>query len=310
MSTTEPPSASLPGEFALCLTHDVDRPYKTYQGLYHGLRRGSGYHLGTLRPGVNPYWQFETIVDIEAEFDVRSAFYFLDEPSLFAYRPRAWLRPANWVEHAGRYDVTAPAIREVVGDLDDGGWEVGLHASRLAASDPDRLAAEKERLEDVLGHRVRGCRHHHLRLDGDTWHHHRAAGFDYDASLGHADMAGFQHGHAPRRPFDDDFLVLPLTAMEVALPDPGENRRRARSEVDRLLRTAERHGAVMTALWHPRYFNEREFPGYRDLYRYLIRRALAAGAWVGPPRDLVDALTAGDGRTTGTRRGKPPDARA
>jgi len=25
-------------EFALCLTHDVDRPFKTYQGLYYGLK--------------------------------------------------------------------------------------------------------------------------------------------------------------------------------------------------------------------------------------------------------------------------------
>ena len=71
----------IPGDhaFALCLTHDVDRPYKTYQSVYYALRERDPSHLGDLRPGVNAYWTFDRIRAVETDLGVRSAFYFLDE---------------------------------------------------------------------------------------------------------------------------------------------------------------------------------------------------------------------------------------
>jgi hypothetical protein len=279
------------GEFALCLTHDVDRPYKTYQALYYALAERPGYHLRTLRPGVNPYWQFEAVMDLESELDVRSAFYFLNEPSILRRSPGTWLRPSAWVEHLGRYDVTDDDLAAVVTDLDRGGWEVGLHGSLRSAADPSRLAAEKRALESLLDGEVVGGRQHHLRATPETVRTYRRLGMAYDASLGSADRYGFHWGYGPRRPFDDEFLVFPLTAMEIALPDPGTAFATARAECERLVDTAARNGAVMTVLWHPRYFCEAEFPGYRALYRHLIEYALDAGAWVGPPRDLPDRFT-------------------
>lgn len=280
-------AASVPGEFAVCLTHDVDRPFKTYQAVYDAVRERSIDRLRDLRPGVNPYWQFETITDIEERFGVRSAFYFLNEPPLWAHEPREFVRPKNWVEHLGRYDLTASPIREVITDLDEGGWEVGLHGSREAASDPERLAVEKRILESVVGHGIRGCRHHHLTLDGRTWEYHSEVGLAYDATLGAVEEVGFRHGYHPLAAGDGPFHVFPLTAMEVALPDPGVRPAAARAAVDQLLETAARNEAVMTVLWHPRYFSDAEFPGYRDLYRYLLRRGNEADAWIGSPGELL-----------------------
>ena len=289
---------AIPGEFALCLTHDVDRPFKTYQAVYDAIRNRSPGELGALRPGVNPYWQFGTIMDLEVEFGVRSTFYVLNEPSLFAYEPTAWVRPANWIEHFGRYDPTNPRIEAVLRRLADGGWEVGLHASRLAATDRERLAAEKETLESVLDAPVAGVRHHHLELGTDTWDHHREVGFAYDASLGDVGSPGFQHGYGLHYPDGGSFPVFPLTAMEIGLPDPDTAPTAARAEVDNLLAEAARNDAVMTVLWHPRYFSEDEFPGYRDLYRFLLRRATAMNAWIGPPRDALAHL---EGSESGSR---------
>lgn len=276
-----------PGEFALCLTHDVDRPYKTYQWVYEAVRERNPSKLRGLVSGENPYWQFGSVMDMEDSFGVRSAFYFLQEPPLTAYPAREWVRPGNWVEHAGRYDPAAHPVRGVIERLHDGGWEVGLHGSRLAARDPGRLATEKRRLESALGDRIVGCRHHHLDLGNGTWDLHQSAGLTYDASLGSPALAGFQHGTRPYRTAEG-FLVFPLTAMEVALPDPAGDERAARDAIDRLLQRAAQESAVMTVLWHPRYFAEGEFPGYRDLYRYLLRQAREFGAWIGPPRDLLD----------------------
>ncbi|WP_230198754.1 polysaccharide deacetylase family protein [Halopiger djelfimassiliensis] len=279
-------------EFALCLTHDVDRPYKGFRSLYYATQERPRYHLRTALSSSNPYWQFEEIMALEDELDVRSAFYFLNEQHLLSVRPvREWLSPSNWIQHLGRYEITDDDIATVVRELDAGGWEVGLHGSYHTRNDPGRLREEKAVLEGVLDGPVVGGRQHHLRLAvPETWRHHRSIGLEYDASLGSATECGFHAGYDPLRPFDDGFLVFPLTIMDQALPDPGTEPIAARRTCERLLTAAARNGAVMTILWHPRFFNDREFPGYRDLYRWLIERALDLGAWVGAPGTLHETI--------------------
>jgi len=288
-------AVTVPGDhsFALLLTHDVDRPDKTLpQALYHALRERRIGHLRSVLSDADPYWQFDEVMALERELGVRSAFYFLSEPHLLLDRgPTEWLRPNNWIQHLGRYDVHRPDLAAVIRQLDDGGWEVGLHGSYHSTTDRDRLAEEKRLLEDVLCHPVRGGRQHYLRaVIPDTWRLQSSLGLRYDASLGSAEEYGFHYGYDPLCPFDDEFVVFPLTVMDQALPDPDVSFADAWAALADLVETAAEHGAVMTALWHPRLFNEEEFPGYRRLYRRLVDRALDAGAWVGPPGDLYDHL--------------------
>lgn len=279
-------------EFALCLTHDVDRPYKSYQGLHRAIRNCSPGELRSLLPSHNSFWQFETIRDIEDELGVRSAFYFLNEPHLLREKnPRNWLQVDQWIEHLGRYDVTSGPIAEEIRTLDANGWEVGLHGSYDSSSDRSRLKFEKRVLEHVVCHNISGVRQHNLRLDiPETWRHHKAIGLGYDTSLGSSTEYGFQHGYQPFRPFQDEFVVLPLTLMETALPDPAIRFDAALDACDRLLEEAAENRAVMTVLWHVRYFSDRDFPGYRRLYRELVERALDLGAWVGPPGTVCTEL--------------------
>ncbi|WP_458188928.1 polysaccharide deacetylase family protein [Haladaptatus sp. NG-WS-4] len=288
-------------EFELCLTHDVDRPYKRLQALYYALEDRDPDHLRSLLPGVNPWWQFEEIMELEESLGVRSAFYFLQEESIVQKPPEKWLTPRYWIEHLGRYDLFDTAILDVLHDLDDGGWEVGLHGSYDSYDDRDALREQKAALEAALGHRVRGGRQHHLNRAESTWEHHAAIGLDYDASLGSSTDCGFQHGYEVKRPFDDDFLVFPLTMMDIAVPDPGTDFDRAWETCETLLSEAADNDAVMTVLWHPRMFSE-EFPGHRRLYRRLIETALDNGAWVGPPRDFYDLLATQNRTSTGTPR--------
>lgn len=273
-------------EFALCLTHDVDRPYKTYQSLYYALKERDGSHLASLLPGHNPYWQFESVMELEEELGVRSAFYFLTERSLFEYPLREWVRPRYWLEHLGRYDVETPPITKVIETLDAGGWEVGLHGSYSSYDDRERLQYEKSKIERVLGHHITGGRQHFLNRVPETWDHHREIGLDYDSSLGSSTEYGFHHGYDLCYPFDDEFVVFPLTLMEVALPVGTGSLESAWAECERLLEEAAANDAVMTVLWHPRYLGA-DFPGYRTLYRRLIERAVEMDAWVGPPGEYL-----------------------
>jgi len=272
-------------DFALCLTHDIDRPYKTYQSLFYALAHRDPSHLGDLLPGRRPYWTFDDLLAFERDQGVRSAFYVLDEQRLFQDRPpREWLTREGWQLYAGRYDIEDPPIRGLLSRLRRGGWEVGLHGSYEAVDDREMLRAEKRHLEAVLGEPVLGGRQHYLRLARpETWEHYRAIGLGYDTTLGgSAHEYGFDEGYQPFRPFDDEFVVFPLTVMEGALPDPGEDFQRAWAALEALLEEAAINRAVMTVLWHPRFFS-RDHPGYGRLYRRLVTTALDRGAWVGPP---------------------------
>jgi len=278
--------------FALCLTHDVDRPYLTYQSVYYGvLERSPGRLLDPVL-GRNPYWQFDRIRQMESELGVRSAFYFLDEQRLFRDRPVwDWLRPEGWMLFAGRYDVDEPAIAELIRELDDGGWEVGLHGSYHSYRDQSLLREEKRALEAVLGHPVLGGRQHYLNFDpACTWHNQSRVGLRYDSTIGSSTEYGFHNGYRPIRLFDDEFVVFPLTLMDQALPAVRTEPGRAWEECEALLEEAADNDAVMTVLWHPRRFSERYFPNYARLYRRLVERALEMGAWVGPPREYYYSM--------------------
>ena len=285
--------------FALCLTHDVDRPYKGIRSLYYAITERSPEHLRSMSCQENPYWQYPDIIALERDLGVRSAFYMLFEQHLLAERPiREWFSPVNWIQHLGRYDPTTPEFRAVYEELLAGGWEVGLHGSFHSGTDRERLAVEKATLERTLEEPIAGGRQHYLRLSvPESWRHHRDIGLAYDASLGSGTEAGFQFGYRPIRPFDDDFLVFPLTIMEQALPNPDRQPAAAHDRCEELLFEAAANEAVMTVLWHPRCFNEHEFPGHRELYRWLIERATELGAWIGTPRDLLETFDTHSPRT-------------
>ena len=278
-------------EFALCLTHDVDRVYKTFQAPYYAVRDRDPSHLRSLTSSERPYWQFEEIMELEEELGVRSSFYFLTERDLFRDKgPRDWVNPTKWKLFAGRYDVRDEEFVDMIRTLDEGGWEVGLHGSYESYDDPERLRYEKETLEEVVGHEIAGGRQHYLNLnEPETWEYHREIGLQYDASLGSSTDFGFQHGYDPIRPFDDEFVVFPLTAMEVTLMNNTDGR--SPTEAGReLMRTAAKENAIVTLLWHPRFFNDDEFPGYRTLYSELVQFAQDQGAWIGPCRDLLEII--------------------
>jgi hypothetical protein len=277
--------------FYLCLTHDVDRVYKRLSAVYGAFRDRDPRHLKALLPGRRPYWCFEDVMALEEDLGVRSAFYFLNEQRLRDRPIREWLSPQSWQLYGDRYSVSDPDIVDVIHRLDSGGWEVGLHGSYESYREPQRLRAEKGELEAVLGEEVLGGRQHYLNLEvPETWERQADVGLRYDASLGSAETYGFDHGYAPFRPFDDEFVVFPLTVMELSLPNVERRPNGAWRACEGLLEEARENGAVMTVLWHPRFFYEGDFPNYEALYRRLVERALELGAWVGPPGELYEEL--------------------
>lgn len=262
--------------FTVCLSHDIDRVYKTYQYLTHDLRRLRFSKLSCLLDKVNPYWCFDKMLEIESRHGVRSTSFFLEE----SIKPKL-LTPKSWKLAFGRYRFRDRDVAKMIKRLDREGWEVGLHGSYDSYRNQTLLQQEKCSLEEVLEKPVRGIRQHYLNLDiPSTWKIQRAVGLQYDASYGLLGDIGYRDGR--RHPFVDEqsgMHVIPLALMECYLFQKAKNDPEVALRLAcQLVDEAEEHGAVFVVLWHQRMFNDREFPGYAWVYDRLIAECKKRGA--------------------------------
>ena len=277
-------------KFAVCLTHDVDEIRKTYQYLTQAVRglkdRRLSKTMYQLRSFFtdkifrrNPYWTFEELMRLEEKLDVRSTFYFLKETAKVDI-----FKPSTWHHYARRYDFKEPDVASIIRKLSSSGWEIGLHGSYESYQDKEKLKYEKKELEDVLENKVSGIRQHHLNLKiPETWEYQEEAGFEYDTSLGFkgGKGIGFRWGTCfPFHPFNNgrmmSILEIPVTVMDISVT-PDRNGWRRCLEV---INTVEEYGGVLTLLWHHTVFNEKEYPGMRELYEKIISTCREKNGWI------------------------------
>jgi len=231
-----------------------------------------------------PYWNFERIMEIENKYGVKSTFFFLHETKSIDL-----LQPKNWALSLGRYNFFHDEkISEIIQRLHDNGWEIGLHGSYDSYKNKDMLAQEKKLLEDVVGDEIVGIRQHYLNLEiPQTWKIQEEVGFKYDASFGSNYEIGFREGkYLPFHPFNDSFLVIPLTIMDSALFRNSKSIEEAWVKCEDLINQAEKRGALLTVVWHQRVFNEKEFPGWSKVYKKVIQECIRRDAWVTKAMDI------------------------
>ena len=280
------PRSPWPGNapFAVCLTHDVDRSRKTFQYVTHlGREKGLRGTAKRNRRVGRPYWGFDVIRDIETGAGVRSTFFMLHEG------PEAKRGVRNRVLAWGLADFEDPELSSTVRALARERWEIGLHASLASTVRPERIVTEKSKLEAIVGDRVDGVRQHHLRLGlPDRWDQFAGAGFAYDTSFGFQHTWGFRAGTAFPIPLagSKDVLQLcevPLHMMDSTLAFP----QNAWAECTRALDAVQSVGGVLTVLFHQRYFDSHNYPGYADLFERLVAEAQSRRAWIAPVREVV-----------------------
>lgn len=255
--------------FVVCLSHDVDRTFKSFQFISHFLSnfnkqkyKSAFYQLKSLFV-KNHYWGFDKIIAIEESCGVKSTFFFLNESYPFNL-----IDFSSWKLSLGYYSIFDDAIKKVIKKLDSGGWEIGVHGSYNSYRDIELLKKEKRDIESILGHEVKGIRQHFLNLNEDTWLLQKEAGFIYDASYGFTDDIGFKNDHYYLFALDNnnDFFIIPLAIMDTCLMGKSDPLARAIS----LIELAEKENGCLVLNWHQRMFCEREFPGYAQLYIDII----------------------------------------
>ena len=280
-------------EFAVCLTHDVDRVKKTYQYFTHFVKTRDLYHLKSFFIGEEePYWNFERIMEIEKKHGVRSTFFFLNETKHFDL-----LHPQKWTLSLGGYSFRDEKIAEIIQKLHANSWEIGLHGSYESYKNKDLLKKEKKELEDVLGEDITGIRQHYLNLEiPKTWKIQSEIGFKYDASFGYRDRIGFRDGkYLPFYPLrnSNSFLEIPLTIMDSALFSNYRNEDKIWGRGIDLINTVEKHKGLLTVLWHQRVFNEKEFLGWSKIYEKIIMECKKRNALIGTCREVYEKFQGG-----------------
>lgn len=261
-----------------CLTHDMDVlsrgklprgiAVRDLRALLAAVGRGrlrtaasqASTVARTAMSGVDPYWTFDRISDMENRHGYRSTYYFM---------------AGHHHPEDGRYDLEEERVRSLIASLADGGHEIALHGSYASASDPALLRALKDRLESTTGLTVTGHRNHLLRFQvPHSWRAQESAGFSHDSTLGYHDREGFRGGNAfPFHPFDLEndrafqLLEIPLAIMDVGLIK--YRRLRGERALGALLFTLEQArsvGGLATLLWHNHTFYDPEYPGVGQLY--------------------------------------------
>ncbi len=250
------------------LSHDVDAPFKyNFIGTMIEFKKSVILLLNfkiidsikiffntlySLITDKNPYWQFESIIELEKGYGYRSTFYF-------CVKRRHTKDPY--------YSIKNKKIKKIIKKLDKEGFEIGLHGSYLSYKNLNYLKEEKRILEKILGKGVIGIRQHFLNFNDNTPKLQERAGFKYDSSYGFTKKIGYKNKkYSPF--YIGKLLEIPLVVMDGNMDKMGLNEEMALSEIKKLVELARKSNYLISFNFHPRYLNPSH--KFAKLYKKIL----------------------------------------
>ncbi|MEF8848446.1 MAG: polysaccharide deacetylase family protein [Candidatus Thermoplasmatota archaeon] len=271
--------------FAVCLSHDVDKvlfPWK--KRLIKSAGFTSSFNFKSAFENLfcsNQFNNIKEIMDLEEKYKAKSTFFFVTSDENNSFDPSYKV-----------YD-----LKDEIKDIDDRGWEVGLHGGYHTYNDLNKMKQEKKNLEDILKKKVVGYRNHFLRFKTpDTWEKLSKAGFKYDTTYGYPDMVGFRNGMChPFKPYslnqkkEIDILEIPLMIMDVTLLSYMHlNLEESFKICKKIIERTRSLNGVLTILWHNRSFSEKFYPGWKKLYEKILGYCYEKNAWMTSGEKVYD----------------------
>jgi hypothetical protein len=289
--------------FVVCPSHDVDMMTRTWtpgqvvRSLAFALSGSRGKDrteavlkacgravvYGTSRAPSSAA-TLQRCIEIELARDVRGSYFFTVHPPGRA----SWYDSVYKVDDHLVFGDRRRCVRDVMNEIVQAGFDVGLHGSSASATDARLLSTQRQVLEDAIDREVRTIRQHWLHWDvRATPAAQAAAGFKADSTLGFNRSVGFRAGTSfpfflsTPEPFHAlDVLEVPLIAQESALFSANAlelDESLAREVVQMLVDRVAAVGGVFTALIHPHSLLDGRVA---SLYTWLLDYALDRGAWV------------------------------
>jgi hypothetical protein len=170
------------------------------------------------------YWCFDYWQKIENTHNKKSTFYVYAKVGKVSFRK--WLLDPS-------YDIANNKIlQKKLKQLNDDGFEIGLHGSYESANDFEKLKHEKETLEKALGFEITKTRQHWLNYFEDVTPYSHSKLFKFDSTLAWNDIIGFRSGIASKyKPFDFkeekafDHQIIPQIIMDSNVYDYANDER-------------------------------------------------------------------------------------
>jgi len=283
--------------FAVCLSHDVDAPYKyNFIGSLIIIKKSLnlllelkffkfvnefGKAFFCFFKKDDPYWQFNNIINLEKRYGFKSTFFF-------SINKKHKLDP--------NYSLSDSKIIKVIKAIHNSGWEIGLHLSYNSYENKQHMLEEKKLLEKIIKNKIVGTRTHFLRFNTpNTWNSENYI-FQYDTSLGYPDCIGYRNGLCyPYKPFDIvkdkelNIVEIPLNVMDGALS--GKSKTLPKNCWKNLLnfyKSVKKMNGTLTLDWHQRYFFENDFPGFKEIYKKSLDFFKKENAFVGSCKQMND----------------------
>jgi hypothetical protein len=299
--------------FAICLTHDLDTlnssPKTALKQTRHALVR-SLKHLRRGTPGLlaqeiqnllrktfsgDRLWNLGTIRAMERAHGVNSTY------NVYA-KTQANSRGLKQALYNPEYDIAEhDRLRSTLAQLRREGDEIAVHGSYESAYSVEMLRAEINKIETEYNVKVSGGRQHFLQFAVPATHRlHAACGLEYDTSLGFRDLNGFRAGSCHSFfPYDHDaeaqipVLQIPLVVMDGVLFDrDGMTPERAWEDMEQLLSQVRDLNGACSILWHNHVFDERLFPGWKEMYAKALTWIADNNGWMGPCATLKEHMDA------------------
>jgi len=301
--------------FAVCLTHDVDvvsahsllqsarmRAENSRNGpsVEQKLRGILGFGLDIMR-GItrantqDPLHCYERWLEVEAAVGARSTFFFW--PGWSSVRRHHHSDCPYELTDNIVFDGQSCTVAEMIREIDNRGWEIGLHPSWYSYDNADEMKRQKEAIEEALRREIVSVRQHYLHYDIRITPRIQAdAGLKYDATLGFNDNIGFRFGTCyPWLLYDLQaetelpVMEVPLIIQEGAMFNASKGMRldveTAFQYLEHITEAVERVGGVMTLLWHPNsVINQPVWHFYLRTIEFLKQK----NAWFGSVREVAE----------------------
>lgn len=259
--------------FTTFVSHDIDLCYSGWkQGGLSELKNGRPFN--TLKLifqrffNRDTWFNFSEILALNKKLGVQSAAFF------FLTRKGA---NKEFNLDNGDYDITNSVFKNVLDEILEQGSEIGIQGSLGAGFRQGVLEEDITTLDkNVSGNRCHFLFYELKKLPGLL----EKAGLRYDNSPGFAEAIGFRHSSCKPFYFFDfenektsEIICLPLIIMDRTLSQkkymnvPKES---AAAVCEPIISEIEKHGGVLSLLWHNHHFSEYKFTGWREVYEEII----------------------------------------
>jgi peptidoglycan/xylan/chitin deacetylase (PgdA/CDA1 family) len=197
----------------------------------------------------NPYYNLPDYMHLEEKYNIKSTFFF-----------RTIYENGNYQDYED--DIKA---------LYDGGWEIGLHCDPSSINDPEKIYAEKKKLEQFIKQPIKANRSHYLAFSRELPSILNRLGFLYDSSYRKSkdkidkEEMGYN--------FIDGIIEFPVTLMDAYLftyMNIKEDRivDLFRHTLD-YARKQNSEFNVLTVIWHDNVLKMKGGRAYENILEYL-----------------------------------------